>query len=186
MTTFRPFGTAETYKPTVESPATIYPFVATSPYTVYAGSCEADRPKALSASNPEVEVVVPAGSTKAITVTQPPVKIKLMSGTGPGVSTEGSLVTTGSGYTTDTGCGTKRLFASTPAGALPRPGLPYGNYTMCVTNGTRRWEGSFSNNAPAGPSTAWTNGGTSSGTATIYLGTSPSGSPSGTKPGSCP
>jgi Tfp pilus assembly protein PilV len=186
MTTFRPFGSAGTYKPTVESPATVYPFLATSPYTVYAGSCESDRPKALSAGNPEVEVVVPAGGTAPVAVTQPPVKIKLMSGTGPGASTEGSLVTTGSGYTTDTGCGTKRVFASTPGGALPRPGLPYGNYTMCVSNGARRWEGSFSNNVPAGPSTAWTNGGTSSGTATVYLGTSPSGSPSGTNSGSCP
>ena len=186
MTTFRSFGSAGTYKSTVESPTTVYPFLATSPYTVYAGSCESDRPKALSAGNPEVEVIVPAGGTAPVTVTQPPVNIKLMSGTGPGASAEGSLVTTGSGYTTDTGCGTKRVFASTPGGALPRPGLPYGNYTMCVSNSARRWEGSFSNNVPAGPSTAWTNGGTSSGTATIYLGTSPSGSPSGTSSGPCP
>jgi Tfp pilus assembly protein PilV len=184
MATFKPV--VEAYKATVESPMTVYPFPGTSPYTVYAGECEADRPKALNAGNPEVEVVVPAGGTAAVPVTQPPVKIKVMSGTGPGASTEGSLVTTGSGYTTDSGCGTKRVFASTPLGALPRPGLPYGNYTMCVTNGTRRWEGSFSNNAPTGPSTAWTNGGTSGGNAIIYLGTSPSGSPSGTSLGSCP
>jgi len=186
MATFKHVGTAEAYKATIESPTTVYPFPGTSPYTVYAGTCEADMPKALNAGNPEEEVVVPAGGTAPVTVTQPLVKIKLMSGTGPGVSTEGSLVTTGSGYTTDSGCGTKRLFASTPLGALPRPGLPYGNYTMCVTDGTRRWEGSFANDIPSGPSTAWTNGGTSGGNALIYLGTSPSGSPSGTSLGSCP
>jgi Tfp pilus assembly protein PilV len=186
MTTFKPLGTVESYSATVESPLTVYPFPATSPYTIYAGACEADRPKALNGSNPEVEVVVAATTTKAVTVTEPPVNIKVMSGTGPGVATEGSVVTSGKGYTTDAGCGSKREFSSTPLGALPHPALPYGNYTMCVSNGTKRWEGSFSNGLPSGPSSGWTNGGTSGEKAIIYLGSAPSGSPSGTSAGACP
>jgi len=176
-------ATIGTYKPTIETPSTIFPF--TTNYTVYAGTCEADLPtRNGQSSNPEV--LVPPGKLAEATVGLAPVKIKVMSGTGPGVSTEGSLVTTGSGNTTDTGCNTKRVFTSTPLGALPKPGLPYGSYSMCVASGTKRWQGSFSNNTPTGPSTSWTNGGTSGGIATIYMGTSPSGTPSGTETGSCP
>ncbi len=111
-----------------------------------------------------------------------------MSGTGPGVPSEGSVVTTGAGYTRDTGCNNaQRNFATTPLGALPRPGLPYGKYTLCVAAGGRHWEGSLSNNTPTGPSANnWTNGNTNAGTSIIYLGTSPVGTPSGTASGACP
>ncbi|HEY5193651.1 MAG TPA: carboxypeptidase-like regulatory domain-containing protein [Solirubrobacteraceae bacterium] len=181
--TFPEPATIGTYKQKIETPSTIFPF--TTKYTVYAGTCEADLPtRNGQSSNPEV--LVAPGKLAEVTVGLAPVNMKVMSGTGPGVSTEGSLVTTGSGNTIDTGCNTKRVFTSTPLGALPKPGLPYGSYSMCVANGTRRWQGSFSNNTPTGPSTSWTNGGTSGGIATIYLGTSPSGSPSGTETGSCP
>jgi Tfp pilus assembly protein PilV len=175
--------TVGTYQPTIETAKTIFPF--TSKYTVYAGTCESDLPtKNGQSSNPEE--LVPPGKLAEVKVPMVPLKIKLMSGTGPGASTEGSVVPSGAGYTTDTGCSAKRTFASTPSGALPHPWLPYGSYTMCVSNGTRRWEGPFSENTPSGPSAAWTNGGTSGGTATIFLGTSPSGSPSGTSLGACP
>jgi Tfp pilus assembly protein PilV len=181
--TFPQPSTVGTYKPTIETPSTVFP--STTNYTVYAGTCEADLPtRNGQSSNPEISV--PPGKLAEVTVPLAPVKIKLMSGTGPGSSTEGTLVTTGSGNTTDTGCNAKRVFTSTPSGALQKPGLPYGSYTMCVATGTKRWQGSFSNNTPTGPSTSWTNGGTSGGVATIYMGTSPSGSPSGVETGSCP
>ncbi len=186
MASYRTFpepSTIGTYKATIETPSTVFPF--TTNYTVYAGTCEADLPtRNGQSSNPEV--LVAPGKLAEVTVPLAPVKIKLMSGTAAGASTEGSLVTTGSGNTTDTGCNAKRVFTSTPLGALPKPGLPYGNYSMCVASGGRKWQGEFSNNTPTGPSTTWTNGGTSGGIATVYLGTSPSGVPSGTESGSCP
>jgi Tfp pilus assembly protein PilV len=176
-------GTVGTYAATVASEKRVYPFK--SKYTVYAGTCEADLPtKNGQSSNPEE--IIPTEPITAVSVYEPAVKIKVMSGTGPGAANEGTLVTGGAGSTTD-GCGAKRSFATTPSGALPNPGLPFGKFTMCVGYNNRRWEGTFENNTTSGPSsTNWTNGGTSVGVATIYLGTNPGGAPTGTSVGSCP
>jgi Tfp pilus assembly protein PilV len=184
MTTFRLTGTVGTYATAVTAPK-VFP----AEYTVYAGICEADKPSALKVGNPEVtKLKVPASGSVTTTVVQPPVKIKVMTGTGPGASTEGTVVTTGTGYTRDTGCNNaQRSFASTPLGALPRPGLPYGKYTMCVAAGGKHWEGALANDSPTGPSAAkWTNANSVAGVAPIYLGTSPVGSPAGVASGVCP
>jgi Tfp pilus assembly protein PilV len=188
MSTFRPFGTAGTYKTAIESPTTMYPFPASSPYTVYAGTCEADLPTALNPSNVNPSVRVPPGGTGVVTVTEPPVNIKVMSGTGAGSSTEGHVVENATGYTNDTGCGVKRSFSSTPHGELPHPGLPFGTYKLCVavTSSKKYWLGSFVNEEANGPVSTWTGDGTSGGKAVIYLGTEPSGTPANTATGSCP
>jgi Tfp pilus assembly protein PilV len=186
MTAFRQFGTVASYNATVSSPTTMFPFPATSPYTVYAGTCEADLPSALLPSNTNPTVQVPAGATGIVTVTAPPVNIKVMSGTGPGASTEGTVVTAAKGYTVDTGCSTKRSIASTPAGALPHPSLPFGHYSMCLESGGRKWEHAFVNETSSGPLSSWTGDGTSGSSAVIYMGTNPSGSPSNTSAAPCP
>jgi Tfp pilus assembly protein PilV len=189
QTTFRPFPelfTPGSYSTTVTSPPTIFPF--TTKYTIYAGTCEADLPSAngVPLVAAEEKEVTP-GSTTTATVRLGPVKIKVMSGTGSGSTNEGTVVETATGSTID-GCGAKRSFTSTPSGALSHPGLPFGKYTMCVSNGGRKWEGKFENNTTTGPSsTTWTNGHTSGGVATIYLGTSPSSpEPAETSSGTCP
>jgi Tfp pilus assembly protein PilV len=175
QTSFRQFGTAETYTKPVTSTTTIFPFK--SKYTVYAGSCEADLPtKNGIASNPEVEVT--AGAPTPVTVNLAPVKVKVMSGFAAGSSNEGSVVTGASGATTD-GCGTKRAL-TTSSGAITREGLPFGEYSICIGNGGasgKRFESTFKNNRTNGPAAGWTNGGGEN-PAVIYLGTSPSGSPS--------
>jgi Tfp pilus assembly protein PilV len=201
MTTFREFGTASTYATTVTSPTTLYPFLSSSPYTVYAGTCEADRPSSsvIEANKSNFEVSVPPGGTGEIKTILPPVNIKVMSGTGSGPTHEGTEVTNGAGSTVDA-CGVKRLFASavgsTPNGGLPHPGLPFGKYSsICVSSGGRKWEGpAFENNTINGPTvgsvvTPPNNGGIKTfGTANygmIYLGTSPAGFPTGTSTGEC-
>jgi hypothetical protein len=189
MTTFLEFPkppTPGSYSTTVTSPTTIFPFK--SKYTIYAGTCEADLPSANGVPLvAEEEKEVTPGSTKTAKVRLGPVKIKVMSGTGSGSTNEGTVVGTATGSTID-GCGAKRSFTSTPSGALSHPGLPFGKYTMCVSNGGRKWEGKFENNTTTGPSsTTWTNGHTSGGVATIYLGTSPSSpEPAETSLGTCP
>lgn len=188
---FRSFpkpSTPGSYGTTVTSSATIFPFNK-SKYTIYAGTCEADLPSANGVPLVEAEEKeVAPGSTAATTVRLGPVHIKVMSGTGEGVMHEGTVVATATGSTTD-GCNAKRSFTSTPGGALPHPGLPFGEYSMCVSSsagGGRKWEGKFKNNSTSGPNTPWTNGGTASGVATIYLGTSPSlPEPAGTSVGIC-
>jgi Tfp pilus assembly protein PilV len=193
MTTFLSFPkppTPGSYSTTITSPAKIFPFK--TKYAIYAGTCEADLPS--SNSVPLVaaeEKEVTPGSTTTATVRLGPVKINVMSGYNS--AHEGTVVTTATGSTTD-GCGAKRSFTSTPSGALEHPGLPFGKYSMCVgatIAGTeKKWEGSFENNSPTGPSsTTWTNGKTALGIATIYLGLEPSGTPSGAgtvSSGHCP
>jgi Tfp pilus assembly protein PilV len=173
-------GTVGTYKPTVATGKEVYPYPESSPYTVYAGVCEADSPGRFGVK--PAEVVVPPGATGAVTVPLPPVNIKVMSGTSAGTSTEGSPVSGATAYIYDTGCETARSFTTTSSGALPHPGLPFGKYSMCVGSAGRKWEGTFENNTTTGPSsTTWTNGGVSAGNAVIYM-----GNPSGTEAGSCP
>jgi Tfp pilus assembly protein PilV len=185
MSAFKQVGAVGTYKPTIATGKEVYPYPESSPYTVYAGTCEADSPGKFGLE--PAQVVVPPGATGAVTVPLPPVNVRVMSGTGAGAATEGSPVTGATVYVDDTGCGTARSLTTTSSGALNRPGLPFGKYSMCVGSAGREWEGTFENNTVTGPSAPnWTNGGVSAGNAVIYLGTSPSGSPSNTKAGSCP
>ena len=177
QTTYRTFGTIGTYGTTVTSPTTIYPFKSKD--TIYAGTCAADLPSANGVPLvPAEEKEVPSGGSVATTVRLAPVKIKVMGGFSS--SNPGKEISGATGYTNDTGCNTKRTFTTTATGAMPHPGLPFGKYKMCVGSGANRWEGEFSNNSVTGPLSSWTNGGTSGGVATIYLGiegtgTTPSG-----------
>jgi Tfp pilus assembly protein PilV len=152
------FGTVGSYTTTVPSTITLYPFA--TKYTVYAGTCEADKPSTLKSEN---EVVVPPASSAATTLTLPQLKLKIYSGT----TSSSELVTGASGSVTDEGCAAKRTF-STVGGALPHPGLPYGNYALCV---------SASVGSPAKQhryTKAAINNSTSSGVEeTIYMGSAP-------------
>ena len=196
MTSYRKFTTEPvgTYQSPVESPTpnSIFPF--TNNYTVYAGTCEADLPPSsvITENESHFLTTVPRGETRSIETIQPPVNIIVKSG--KSASEPGAVVTTATGSTTD-GCSTMRSFTSTPGGALPHPGLPFGKYSMCVGNGGRKWEGAFENNTINGPTEASivtppNNGGIKTVGSTnygiIYLGTSPSGAPAGTTLGSCP
>jgi Tfp pilus assembly protein PilV len=195
MTKYRPFTTSAfgTYESTIKTPTTIYPF--TSAYTVYAGSCESDKPSAsvIEANKSNFQVTVPRGKTAAITTIEPPVNILVK--TGKSATEPGETLTTATGSTTD-GCAAKRSFTSTPGGSLAHPGLPFGAYTMCVSSavGSRKWEGKFENNSVNGPLVSAVitppNNGTvekigSTNYGVIYLGTNPSGTPSKTSTGVC-
>ena len=158
MSSFKSVGSVGTYKPTVATGKEVYPYPESSPYTVYAGTCEADSPGKFGVE--PAEVVVPPGATGAVTVPLPPVNIRVMSGTGEGTSTEGSPVEGATVYIYDTGCETARSLTTTSSGALTKAGLPFGKYSMCVGSAGRKWDGTFENNTTAGPSsTTWTNGG---------------------------
>jgi Tfp pilus assembly protein PilV len=170
--TSRVFETAPagTYSHTLTSPKTIFPFT-TNKYSIYAGTCEADNPYTVNPANGEPTAVsVLSGKEATATAALPSVNIKVMGGFSS--SSPGKVISGAVGYTKDTGCGTKRSFTTSITGAMPHPGLPFGTYKMCVGSGSKRWEtNAFTNNSASGPtSTNWTNGGTSGGIATIYLG----------------
>jgi Tfp pilus assembly protein PilX len=179
MTTYRPFGTLGTYSKIVESPTTIFPFPASSPYTVYAGTCEADLPPSSVIEKKEVNssVIVPPGGIGSIEVTEPPINIEVMSGkskASPGKPVENAIVTL-----TDTGCSTKHEMKTNAKGALPRPWAPFGKYSLCVTGGSsglaanRKYTTTLTNNTVSGPSelNKVTNGQelSSEGAAVIYM-----------------
>jgi Tfp pilus assembly protein PilV len=181
-------GTVGTYTATTTSPTTVFPF--TNTYSVYAGTCEADNPHVVNAANAEPStVLVPPGKTAAATVGLPPVNIQVMSGTAAGSTHEGTPVVGAPGVIVDKGCSnTTRSFLTGAGGVLPHPDLPYGKYLLCIEATGKKWEEEFQNNTPAGPTPEnWTEDGLSaSKAAIIYLGTSPSGSPSHTSSGTCP
>ena len=164
MTTFRAFGTAETYSTAVTSPTTVFPF--TSAYTVYAGSCESDDPHVINSAVTDSAVTVTAGSTvePSPAVTAPPVAIKVWSGknnASPGSQIEGATV-----RIEDEGCKTVRTSKTNSVGALVYPNMPFGKYKLCVTGGTeggkngvkkelgkrRKYSTTFTNNTTSGPS----------------------------------
>jgi Tfp pilus assembly protein PilV len=176
MSAFKSIGTLAKYAETAKSPAEVYPFA--TKYIVYAGTCEEDNPKSLNPKNEVKEVLVPPGGTGKVEVTQPPINIKVMSGSSkatPGKSIENALVTL-----SDEGCKTKRESKTIAKGVLQRPGAPFGEYKLCVTGGKEggvNKEGTetkglaakkkyttnlFENDASTGPSklAEMTNGGT--------------------------
>jgi Tfp pilus assembly protein PilX len=133
MTTFNRFpkhsssyailGTEGTYASSVTTTG-LYPF--TTDYTVYAGTCEADKPPTLGSEN---EVLIPPAGTGHASLLLPRLKLKVYSGT----NSSSALLSGASGSVTDTGCGVKRSFATNAAGAMEHPALPYGTYNLCVT-----------------------------------------------------
>lgn len=117
-------ATLETYRTQIE-PNNIFPF--TTKYTVYAGSCEADLPtRNGQSSNPEV--LVPAGEPAPVSVPLAPINIKVLESRGAPVPVQNATV-----ILEDTGCSAVRKLATTSAGALSRPGMPFGIYSLCVT-----------------------------------------------------
>lgn len=129
MTTFRLFGTLGTYSSTINTPTTIFPF--TTDYTVYPGSCEADVPPSsvISADKSNFEVLVPRGGTGSLTTLEPPITIRVLeSNKGlPEKPLQNALV-----RIEDTGCKTVHESHTTATGALPRPGMPFGTYSLCA------------------------------------------------------
>ena len=156
--------TIGTYHKEITSPATLFPF-ASAKYSVYAGTCEEDNPHVVNPENPEpTAVTVPVGHTGEVTVPQPPIDIKVMSGKNsgePGKTIENATVTL-----TDNGCHTKRGSQTNVNGGLSHPGAPFGEYTLCVTGGKeggnngptkglakdKKYTANFENNTATGPS----------------------------------
>jgi hypothetical protein len=179
--TFRQIGTLGKYEAIVKSPlspgAEVFPFTGKAGYTVYAGTCEANNPVTVNPENsPSEPVSVPPGGKGEAKVIQPPVKIRLMSGSKAGAATEGVEVTNATGTLEEpkepVGCHVTRTIASTPKGALPHPGLPFGEYSLCLTAANRKYTATFENDKPAGPSELanMANGGVVGGSAVIYMG----------------
>jgi Tfp pilus assembly protein PilV len=163
---YKTFGEVGKAAATVSSGKALFPFTKT-PYSVYAGSCPADAPSVYGQSVPSA--TVPAAGRVEVTAPVPSVSgIVVHEGTAPGASTEGKVMSGVEGTLIDKGCEkegipVKRSFTTNTKGELPYPGLPYGEYTLClaatINTKPRKSVTTLLNNKPAGVATE-----------TIYLG----------------
>lgn len=117
---------------TISTPMTLFPFV--SPYGVYGGACDDADPQNQGVS--PASVVVPRGATGNVVVRMPALNIKVTDSSGipeanrkvriypwSGVCPVAATQFTTASSTAD----------DTPAGALPEPGMPFGDsYLVCA------------------------------------------------------
>ena len=115
----------------------LFPF--TSPYTVYAGRCIANNPTAATPTAPAAagSATVPAGGTAPTTTVQLPAMLVTVY---TGTSTASTRASGATVRFLDNTCGGffGRNDTTNASGQLPDPGLPYGSYYVCATNGSRR------------------------------------------------
>jgi Tfp pilus assembly protein PilV len=115
-----------------QTATSLFPF--SDGYSVYAGTCAANDPT-LYGKTSAFTAISPGDVNKAVSVTLPTLAMTFKrSGTsGPGVS--GATVRA---FQTDAGCPSASYSLGTTAsnGAITATGLPYGNYRVCVTDGS--------------------------------------------------
>lgn len=136
MSVAKAFGAPGT--PEAEVPAEpLFPF--TSPYSVYAGTCEGDNPNPSGGATPPPAIagalVSPGGATP-VTIELPALHLTAWGGTEgvPGARVEGAQV-----KVADTMCTPEnplvRTFTTDSSGGLQDPGLPFSTYNVCVSSG---------------------------------------------------
>jgi Tfp pilus assembly protein PilV len=127
----------------------LFPF--TSAYGVYAGDCTSNDPTTYTSnyytSNPGAVTVAP-GNSYAVNVRVPAINLA--------ITRSGSAYTTAHVVvkTTDSGCtGTYTqsggLTSSGGVAVLPNPGFPFGHYSACADDGTRKVTNASVNNTTA-------------------------------------
>jgi Tfp pilus assembly protein PilX len=132
MTAARAFGTPGTPASQINA-TSLFPF--SSDYAVYAGTCEQDDPNLNPAPPPATTLsalVPPGGSPPPPTTIQLPA-LHLT------VTSSGNPVANATVKVRDTKCSNfLRVLTTDAQGRLANPGLPYSDYEICATNGTRR------------------------------------------------
>jgi len=125
-------GTAAT---TVSSGSTLFPF--SDGYVVWAGTCGSADPRTYS--QPVSSVSVTPAATSAVTIREPALNILVKRGTTAAAATAYSAATVRITPMT-AGCGS--TFGGTgllnAAGTLINPGMPYGDYQVCVSDGSKK------------------------------------------------
>jgi Tfp pilus assembly protein PilV len=99
----------------------LFPYVSTKPYTVYAGSCDAENPNANSGTAPTA--VVPPGGSTAVSLTLPLATVKVVKGA--------TNINNANVKITASGC-TEAPVLTTNSSGLTTVNLPYGNYSACA------------------------------------------------------
>jgi len=128
----------------------LFPF--TSPYSIHADTCAASEvpipaptpsPAFPSAPGPVTATATPGATTTTTAMRLPAVNLKV---TASGTPVEGADVRV------TTACGTVYHRTTASTGLIDDPGFPFGNLTICVSNGVRRREVTQANTNFNGPS----------------------------------
>jgi type II secretory pathway pseudopilin PulG len=129
---YRTFGNGSNQ--TTVTAANLFPF--TSAYGIYAGNCDANDPNAQPTAQTVDSVQVNPSAAPGLTVREPAINVHAVSGASP-VNKPHVKITAVTPCT-----GTWDYPAATDTnsdGTLKFPGLPYGTYSVCVDNGSRRF-----------------------------------------------
>ncbi len=130
---------------TISTGFTLFPF--TTAYVVWAGDCAGADPRLFGQTATSV-TLGPAGA-QALTLREPALNVRIQRGGTPYTTARVRItpLTPGCGSTYDGG-------TLTAVGALTNPGQPYGDYSVCADDGTRKVVSTTISNAnPAGTST---------------------------------
>jgi Tfp pilus assembly protein PilV len=130
------------------SGSTLFPY--SDGFVVYAGKCAGNDPRTYSQSAPLVPVA--QGGTSAVSIGEPALNIIVKRGTTAAAATAYSAATVRITPMT-AGCGS--VFGGTgllnSSGAFINPGQPYGDYQVCVSDGSKKvTSATIQNRAPAG------------------------------------
>ena len=130
-------GTAAT---SISTGASLYPF--TDGYVAWAGNCSGADPRSFTPAQPAPLVTVTPAGTASVVIREPALNIRVKRGTAASPSNYGGAtvritpMTPGCGSTFG---GSGLLNTSGAAtGTLINPGLPYGDYNVCVSDGSRK------------------------------------------------
>ena len=139
MTQEKSFGTVGSKQSNLTA-TSLFPF--TSPYAVYAGSCDANNPNPTGVANPPAaaaiaSVLVSPNQTANATIQLPALIVTVRSGNSS--SSPGSTIAGATVKIADTGCTDsggnpiKRTYTTNSSGRV-ETGLPYGVYDICAYN----------------------------------------------------
>lgn len=131
----RTFPATAPSSPTATVAATsLFPF--TSSYGVWAGSstCTAANPASQSPPQTADSITMTPGGNQTLSVREPAINL---------VAEQGGTAKAGLNVRVtpkSTGCGSTTTYpkqTSTATGTLPNPGFPYGDYSICIDNGSK-------------------------------------------------
>jgi prepilin-type N-terminal cleavage/methylation domain-containing protein len=116
------FAAAPAVSP-ISTTTTLFPF--TSNYSVYSGTCVGNNPS--SFGQPVATTPLTPGASPTVTVTEPALNVLITGNAGAALA--GATV-----KATSVTCGNAITFPQTTnaQGKLPKPGTPYGDYTVCA------------------------------------------------------
>jgi type II secretory pathway pseudopilin PulG len=128
--------------PTVTS---LFPF-ATSPYSLYAGSCNSANPSLYTGESASSAAVLPAQATTGVIVRVPTITVTVLNSSSNPVANAGVTL-----KASGTGCTEEMSRDVTGAAGTITEDLPYGTYTVCADQGGKRKTGTVSNVKGTGP-----------------------------------